>query len=448
MLIKIRIHIMNNVIKAIKKIQFRLSDIFLGIWFVFGMIIFYESNSVMGSNNVNNLYIPIWVHSIFFIVFIISFSIYFYLEKKRINDNKILLLLFITIFLIISQAEVIFLHPNIIIQWINNSRGEPFLVTTQINNEIKLIHFFAISFMLLGFFAGVFIIPKRIKSIKFLYFIFNILFLVSIGIFIYSLIFDNYILLFQKIFSINSLDVHIEACAPKGIFSNKNMYAVFIELCLFVSLINYSLTKRKYNLVLTIFYYLHLLLTLSWAGIISSTIVLFLSIIVHFILFIRNKNRKGIIITSSILSLALSAIIIFVLLLSFNESFRFYITWYKGERSFNERKGVWLLSIQIIKNAPFFNGSGYGIYNHILLNANIIATDYHYPIATSHSWFLSIMGRGGLIMLLSFISLLIVSIYDLIKIYKTNKEATIALASCQLVFFIHSSIDDPYYLII
>ena len=434
----------NNCVKKIfKSNPFKLSDLFLLLWGFFGILIFIEQNKFItysSPNSIMEFTYPFYCFLIFFVLSIVSITVYLILEMPKFNGKKSFLIPLIFIMLITSQAENIFLTNDFLYLYIFNTRNDIFIVSGLFSLEIKCLHFFAFFFLITTFFIGIFVFPKRINNLKVIKYSIYVLYTALVILFIVSLIMDDYYLFFNALFGNNTTSKSLKELCPTSIFGNPNIYGMFLEVCLFLSLINYSITKKHFNLIFTCFSFINLLFTLCRAGIIASIISFILLYVIYTIHQFKNKASTrvrlvviGLIIISVCILAALS-ITVFGFPFSFAQ-----------RDNLSGRKSLWYSSIQIIEQLSFVHGGGFGIYNTLMTSAS---NNYEiFNSSITHNWFLALMGIGGIMLVVPYIFLLIYALCLVITNYRNNKN--MAPFGCAILsFFIHSFFEDNYYLVV
>lgn len=429
---------MDRIKRFIKSIGFRLSDLVLAAWVIIGALLCFESNHLMDNHNLTTLRQPMWIYILIFITFISLFIFYIILEhKKEYKTNY--LLAFGLIMLLIMGGETILLTPDVFKSTINNFRGDIVTSTTYFTVETKFVHYFAYFYLMVSFYTGFFIVPKRIKNIRFIVYFAYIFYLIAIGLLIHSVITEDYIKLITTLFGdvvgiygIRDLLIH-------GVFVNSIIYALFIEFVISLAIISYSVTRKKYHLIIALVFYLQLLLTICKMGILVTTSMLLIYSIIQIVFTFLKRTKKstiqGAISTFVLIMLITTALILFFTVDDIKE--KISILFGEGH-SFIARYDIWVDGLNLIGNRYILHGLGYGTYNSMLMGIN--------GYWVSHSWFVSILGRGGVINLTIFIGLLIYIFSNVIKTYKTNKYTANAFLFGLLILFLHSFTEDSYYI--
>lgn len=431
----------------IKNIKFKWSDLLFLIAAVFTIVISIEGTRLMGTISPKDLSMPIWLINLFFALGISSFGFGLFLERKNQRSAINIIALFVIFILILINCLVIFLQPNAIKSTYPNPNGDPFELLTEFSSSVKLVYFYNFAMMLLVFYIALFVLPKRLSSKTFVLFVTICLIIFGLFTIVFSLFkdFKNYGLLFQGVFSSN-ISYQIESVAPKSIFHHRNIFGTFLEITIYVSMIAYSLSKRKSCFFLMGIFYLFLLLTLCKTGIILSSVSIL--IWVFLLLFKKYKNNKANLIKSLsiymgiILSLAIALILMVVLSPSINAKVN---KLFSGGDTLIGRLKIWKNTIVLIHNYAFI-GRGYGVYNSLLLHVNtFVLADKTF---SSHSFIFSTLGRGGIIALLSFLAILGYGYYTISKKLKSSSAIWFTFIIVLTSMVLHNLLEDNYYTII
>ena len=430
-------------LNTLKSIKFRLSDLFLVFWVIFGSLIFIEDYRFISYHPANRLdfNLPFPIILLFFALLIVSLICYLILEFRKctLNFNKFLYIL--PIFIIVSQLETILGSPNLVEVNITDIFDYPVTVMAIYSTQVKCIHFFTSFFIITTIFISLFILPKRIKRIKSFEIIIYVAYIAGLIALIYSLVNDDYITFFKVLFFKGEAEVPLKFLCPKSFFGNPNVYGMFVEVCLFGAIFNYYLTKKKFNIVIAVIFYVLLLITVCKAGILSSTLGLLMLVIFNIIKGIIKKDKKRVRINSVILTAFVSTFIIMLIL--FLTVFT-NINVFEAIGSFTGRTEMWKSSLEIIGDC-YSSGLGYGIYHTLVANCSRNFNLTYSPV--SHNSFILFLGMGGLVMVIPYLILIIYTIYLLSK-NMFKHEPVIPIGCAYITFFIHSLFEDNYYLLI
>lgn len=423
---------------------FRLSDIFLVCWLLFGILLFLEQYRFIYYSSADLLEFskPFFIFVIYFVLMISSLILYLIFELKNQKTKTNIALLFLLFFIIISQLESILLSPNNITLYLLSTRGDDFLVSATFNTQVKLIHFFTAVFIITTIFIGVFIFSKRFNNIKVVSYAIYVLYLLALVSFIYSLIHDDYITLFKILTLIERPTLPLKWYCPESFYGNPNTYGMLLEVCFYLSFVNYMLTKKRFNIVLGFILYIHLLITICRGAIIATSIIIPVILLLTALLAFRKKEKKKAVFFMVSFTLFVSIVTGGYLLLTSSDKFSFI---FSNMSPLAARKSIWYSCLQIISNGSILHGYGYGIYNSLVANACNYYGYTNCPI--SHNWFLALMGEGGLFYIIPYICLLGYSTFIIVK-KMPNDRLMIPVSFAVYGFFIHSFFEDNYYILI
>lgn len=429
--------------ETIKTLRLGYLDLFIIPWLGFGLCLTVESLKLVDSYDHNNVSLPIWFYIICFILSFSSFVIFLYNEWKNKNTPpKYVSICSIT--LILFTAIAIFTEPQSIVSTVTLYDGIT-TITTNIGIYAKFIHFFNFIFIITGFYTGLFIITKRIRNTNILIGICYLFYAFSLAVIIYSLCHDDYLLFFSRLFGSEEALKGVKAYIPVSFFGHSNVYGFFNEVGIIVSLLHFSLTKKKRCYFITGYYYILLLLTICRTGIIIATALLFIYFIYKVILLLFSKDKRlktvSITILSSIVLLIIGAFL-FYLFGPLKERIDIVII---GNHTLRDRAYIWNIAFEIINTKPLMYGTGFGIYNSIIFDATSTKNMLN---STTHNFFISILGRVGFVGLVCYFYILVTCILIIIKGYKKNAAIAASLSFSFSLFFLHSFVEDNYYILI
>ncbi len=433
---------MERIKNIINSLKLRWSDLFLVLWVIPGAFLCFESNHLMDNPNLTSLRCPMWIYILIFVFLVFSYCLYLIFEyKKGYRHSPILL--FGLIIILISGFEAIFFNQNAINTIVSGKDGNLIKTITHLTNETKTIHFFSYVYLMIGFYAGLFIFSKRIANKRFILKFCYILYAVAIVFIIISFFKDNYVELFKALaLSFSDFSAYsIKAFSIQSVFVNANIYSLFLEFVIAFSIVAFSISKAKLHIIMTVLLYIELLLTVCKTGIILSTIVLLFYFLVQIIFLFKGKDKKstikGALYLSTIGLFLLAGILIYCSFESIRDNFN---SLFSGGKSIFARYDIWTIGLQIYLNGNIVRGIGYGVYNSILNNLT--------GFWGSHFWVVSILGRGGLLNLIFYISLLLWTFIKTLIIFKKDYYLGNALLFGLLLLFFHSFFEDSYYIVL
>lgn len=410
-------------------------DTLLVIFGVFGGLVSVESARLTTSTRSFSLSQPLWVFIIYIVISTLSLVIFMVFKYRRNKVSPIFLA--ILLLLIICNIIAISINPEVIVLVLKDEEDYLYEVWLTVTNEIKIIHSCSFFFVVSLMYVGVFVLPKQIHNFNLLELVFWLFQITTIVLFIYSLINDNYFKFFSILLGGSEDFVHIKDYIPVSVFGNPNVYAFYLELGIFFSIFYYIIKKKGCLFIISFVYYLLLLFTICKTGILITTCLLFAYLIYLFVMSIINKNKKQVTFLTIVLSILLFVLLLLLIICLTNESIKEKVLLLLLRKdSFSGRDLIWYASLQIISHKVFI-GFGYGVFNTLLCEA------IGNPLA--HNWFLSILGKGGIIYLSIYLLFIGYGVYLLIKLFKSNRPLFISLLLGFLLFFLHSFFEDNYY---
>lgn len=420
--------------------HFKLSDLFLLLWLIPGAFLCYETiQHYSKSNSFETIFNYPFLIVCFIFVSIFS-CLYLFLELREKQQKIVYYVFYFALYIIMAQLITIFLTPDYLKIIVNG-----YSIESLFNFKIKCLYFFSFIYIALAFFAGVFLLPKRINNNKFFIYLIYLYYFLALCLFIHSLFVDDYIRYIKYLFTFSWSEAMTDF-VPVGIFGTKNLYGLFVEIGLLLALLNYHLTKNKFNIIMSFIFFFHLLFTVCKAGIVCATIsmLIFLTIFLYRSIKDRNKNRT--IFLSSILGVVFLSLIVLLILFLTNETIRNTIIFMSNGATMLLRTDIWDYTIDIIKSTSIANGAGFGIYNSILLNTSNSIDGVGYTV--THNWLFALLGRGGLTFIAFYMVFIIYSGYLLFKVHKKNKSLALILFIIELCLFLHSIAEDFYHFVI
>ena len=420
----------------------KYADVFLVICVIFGVFVSVNGGILLGVPNPEGTPSPFWLITISFVLAFLSSIIYLYYSYKKNIVKPYHLIVLLT--LIICNAIAIFIHPDTMS--LEFDRGDAiFTLVNTINLQVKFMFFFMVYCLLIGFYLLIFVLPHRF-NVKFIEWL-GILILIFVAfLIVYSLITEsnNYIGFLKKLFAFDAFQ--IETYAVQSIFSHRNLFGMYLEFGFLVSLLNFIISHKKLYLYFPLPLLIMMIFTMCKTGIILS----FLSFVVFSIFYlvkgIININKKVIILNSIFLSFVIVSFSVVLISYFVNDKMKEIIgDLFQNGISIHGRTLIWKWSLNIIKSNPYI-GYGFGVYNSMLYLANSILI----PDKTSvtHSWILSILGRGGIVNLLVYLFILGYSMKHLINVYSKNLDLGVIFSIFFLAFFLHSFVEDNYYVVL
>lgn len=436
----------------LKKINFRYQDIILMVSLLLSLYIFIESSNLFRIINPTSAISPFWLITTAFILMVGLYITYYILEKrfKPISYHRILVIfLFI---LMITGTVAIFIEPDTFTIGITNKinplypEGAVIDVTSYLYIEPKFVFFYGWINNLILAGVAIFIIPHRFNTLLILrVLLWGMLTFVAIN-FIYSLFteYNNYLEIFKRLFLIEKDLSGIEQFGIKGLMSHRNGFATMLEVCIAAGLIYFAYSKKRRWIIAIIISYIILLFTICKTAILVITIGLIIYLIWQAILLIKEKNKKGKILLIITLSIVSTIAILISILVTLNVSIRNMVSdFFINSNTFISRTHIWQNTLTILGPTGWIIGRGFGTFNIILHNANIVSSLDN--TAYAHSFIFSSLGRGGILALLLILSLIAFIVYYNIKLYKKNKYLILTIIIATFIFILRGLMEDDHY---
>ncbi len=189
-----------------------------------------------------------------------------------------------------------------------------------------------------------------------------------------------------------SLDYRIQ-----GSFANPNLFAMYLNASVYISLYLYLKFKQKIYLFATLFFIFGIIVSASRGALLGLTLSF-----LFFILY-KNKYKLRIILSLFFVALVFSFSLAFTDIdLSYNISRLETFSRLDSEDNLGERTHLWKMGIKIIENYPFL---GVGKGNFIFAANNLVETEGT-KFNAAHNTYISIASETGILNLLIFLGLL------------------------------------------
>ncbi len=414
---------------------------------IFSIPVFLTTNTFIKGVSVSELQIPLWLTFLsgLLSIFMVLLFIFSYI-RKNVTTKKVVVISII-FFLIISNIVTTFLQPEIIVSHIYSFRLTYYVdVVTNIDGLAKLIFVIQYSILLLFLYSVLFIIPHMIKKIEIIkYLAYLVLIIFSIAI-LYSLINEGqkYLNFLKSIIDFKADPVALSDSSVNSFFAHKNIYALFLSFVTISLLYLFSESKKCIYIFLTIFSLIYLLFTYSKSFIILNYVFSIIFFYMYSVITFKNKKKVKIFLLSLFTFLLAALITTLIFLYHFNNDFKNMVeALNKGFGTFETRTLLWRNVVQIITPQWFFSGRGYGIVETILPEVTYIS--FVEKLVNEHSWFYSILAKGGIVLLSFFILFIFYTIILSIKAFKKNNILATPLIIGALLFFIQSFVENSYY---
>lgn len=291
--------------------------------------------------------------------------------------------------------------------------------TIDIDNGYKIRAFCSYIGLLICLYNLVFLFPKSVKENRpFFIIAFSLLILTSFVFCIISLCIEgsNYIDL------IKNLNNNPQQYATKFVFAHRNNWGFFMLVALWSSILLSYLVHSKRLLFLPFIFYSFMMFSLCKTAIaIGGLVLLSCSIYLSINTYKQNKRQGTILI--SIISVSCLAVLLICLLTPIKDMIAVFVTKGGGD-SLEARTIIWSKVIQMTSTPlKVLFGNGYKILAKNLFEINNADIYYsaNWGTFTAHNMYLQVLGDGGILFLLAFLSLITYMWFSLIKYYKYEK---------------------------
>lgn len=441
----------------IKKLELRISDLLLLVGFIPFALFLVFGQELMQYQNPADVGFPLAAIIACFLVSLVSWGAYLFLEYKR-GNVKIGYVAYILIGLALLNVIVIACQPSAVdlsvLCRVTNPTDSPIYVAGQSYNvhvDISAIHkvFFSLDIILicLFIFIGLFVFPKRFKSISFIKYLGFAVMAFCLVVILYSYIFEssNYINFIKCIFSGDFSNIY--NYTVKSFIIHRNAFGMAMLMGIIFAIINHSFDKKWYHYLILGFFYVSMIFSFCKASLLIGALIT--AIYVYFRLIYAFKDNKK---RNTILLIVYSSIIVIgagIVGISLISKGKFLSPIYELINGNNEtstltmRSHIWDNCYQLLEGGNWVVGRGFGIFNLMLLPMNTINGDIVFP---SHSAWMNMLTEGGIFYLFALIALTALAIYIMIKSYKKNPNLVIAMALGAFAFFLYSFIETIHYL--
>lgn len=437
----------------IKSVHFRLSDLFFFVGFISLAVFLIFGQLYMQFPDPNDLALKTWAFIPLFIILVVSWGTYVYLEYKIGNKTPRCVNIVFIILAILAIISIVIQPHDFSIDFIS-SEGNRLHAEVEISRIHSLFFIFELLSILSLIYIGLFIFPKRFKSVKFLLFIGYSLFVLCLVLCVYSYIVekDNYIPFITYLLNAENSGA-IKHYAMQSFIINPNAYGMTLMMGVMFCYIHHAINHKWWNFLIALFFYINMIFSFCRTCLILSLII---SIIYIYQYLLSTKKEKPLIKKIVLISLT-SVIGLLILLVGIS-----YIT--KGEfikplyslistsfsisSTIGSREVIWSNTYQLISQNAFLYflfGRGFGVLNEMLLQMNNqVGLEGLFP---THNGYLTLFAEGGIFYLLAYLVLLFYVIYIFIKCYKKQASLSTALFFGTLVFSFYSLFETIHYLV-
>ena len=445
----------------IKSLELRLSDLFLLIGFL-GLVVFLIFGQLfMQYEKPSEVALPLWVAIISFIIMIGCWSYYLYLEVYKKKESFSLIVIVAFALLALLNVIAIAVQPKLVVEnvVVRYSEENPESVGTIVQAIINVsdTHKFIFISELIGVVAfiyiGLFVFPKRFKSISFIKYLGYALFVFLAVLILYSYIFEfkNYIGFFKYLLGIERKEGEsIYYYAVESFIIHRNAYGMCMMIGIVFAFINHSINNKWYNYLLAAFFYVNMIFSLCKTGLLISALIIVIYLVYRLIATYKTHTKRNkLILIISGCALGVALLVAGVSYLSKGKVLGFIYNAIKsitgGGQTLDSRVYIWDNSFQLLRNGWWIIGRGFGTYNLMLMPMNIAS--HEDPVFPAHSAYVGLLAEGGLLFLLAYICLLGYIVYVSIKCFKKSPALAITISLGILSFVLYSFIEAIHYLV-
>ena len=450
---------MKNFIASLK---LRLSDLFLLIGFLPFAIFLIFGQLFMQYQDPSRIALPLWASIICFVVMVICWSIYLYLEVYKSKDKysiyiigAFLALLLLNIIVILAQPE--YSSANVIIRYRDlkeHPELAPLIGTTEnipfyISAYHKFIFISEITGTLAFIYIGLFVFPRRFTSLAFIKYLGYALFAFLGVLIVYGYIadFSKYVAFFKYVLGIKREGIDIYEQTVISFIIHRNAYGMCMMLGIIFAFINHSIENKWYYYLIAAFFYVNMVFSLCKTSLLISAVLIAAYVLFRLITTFKENKKRNTIILVCLGAIAVIGVgLLGIVYLSKGKVFGSLYDLIKGGGdTMKKRTYIWDNTFQLLQNGNWLVGRGFGIINLLLEPMNIMVADEH--VFPTHSAYLGLLAEGGILFLLAYLALLVYSGYIAFKCYKKNPGLTITMSLGVISFVLYSFIETIHYLV-
>ena len=432
----------------IRKNIFRLSDLFLILGFIPMVVFLIFGPEFMQFPNPDDVALKmIWIIPCFAFL-VICWGIYIYLELEKGNCVHRAAIYIFIILMIIGMVGILTQSQNFSINTYDLV-GNPITVNTTLSDTHIMFFTSDIIAILLFVYISIFILPKRFSSVWpikiFGYAIFFLCFTLTIHS--YFIETAKYPAFFKALLECD--EAGLGSNSTYSVILNQNSLGMVLLVGIIFCLINHSLSKHRwFYFPMAIYFHLNMIFTFCRTALAISIVLFFIYVyyvLIHTIK--KNPSLNAFFLTFITLYLLGMTTMILLSILSEGKYIPYFYNLYKifaNDSSMKSREVIWNNTYQIISQTlplSLIFGRGFGTMNEMVLAMNGFKK-YMFP---THNGYLNLLAEGGLIYLLSYLVLLGYIVSIIVKNYKTNPRAAVALTLGLSAFVIYSLNETIHY---
>lgn len=446
----------------IKKLELRRSDLMLLIGFIPFAIFLIFGQLFMQFPNPNDVALPLWAGIICFVVMVVCWGYYLYLEVYNSKEKYNLIVASIFLFLLLLNVIAILVQPkyvseNVVIRYVTEEMDPSLVGTTEtVVTPVSDIHKFMFIGELVGtitfIYIGLFVFPKRFKSLVFVKYLGYALFAFLGVLILYGYIkdFHQYVAFFKHILNIDRTDPDIYHKTVTSFIIHRNAYGMCMMLGIIFAFINHSLENKRIYYFLAAFFYINMIFSLCKTGLLISILVILIYVIYRLVKTYKEHTKRNK--TIFIIGGALIVVLGGAAAISYLTKGKFLGPIYNvisnltgGGSTLDFRNYIWDNSYQLLQNGWWLIGRGFGTYNLLLKPMNWVS--HHDEAFPAHSAYVCLVAEGGILYLLAYLVLLGYTAYVIYKCFKKNPGLAISFSLGILSFVLYSFIEAIQYLV-
>lgn len=450
----------------IKSLQLRWTDLAFVVGIIPFAVILIFGTLFMQYQNPSDVALPLWAGILCFVALLGCWGYYIYEEvwKKRNEFNKLnSIVVCVLASIVLINIIAILVQPSIHVEnvivrldyeaeGIAHTTGEVIPLILRISTIHKVHFIFEIISVAMCIYIGLFVLPKRFTSVSFLKYLGYLLFIFLGVLILYGYIAEasKYVGFVKYVLNISRPEgTVLYDYAVQSFILHRNAYGMMMMVGIIFCFICHTYTKKWYFYLLAAFFYINMIFSVCKTGLLISAVVIFIYVFYRLIVTYKEHKKRNKTAIICIISVILVAAVLFGVayltkgkilgkLYSLIESIS------GGGKTLDTRTYIWDNSYQLLNNGWWLIGRGFGTFNTMLMPMNN-ATHYD-PVFPSHSSYIGLLAEGGILFLISYLSLLIYVGYVTYKSFKKEPGLTLAVSLGVLSFVLYSFIETIHYL--
>lgn len=451
-----------QIISYFKNIKLTVSDILLGIGFLFSIPFYAFAWKFMVTSDPSQIFLDNRMIITCFFMVVVCWSGYFVCEirEKRIRNNfftwayvffAILSVVSVLVQPTVTSIMVECRHVNAISMQLHPGVqvGDIVEVISTISLTHRLFFTFGSFVITTIFFIILCVFPQRIRNMNFLIPIGILVFLFLLVLACHSYITeaDKYEPFIRGLIEGDKHQINTYAMA--GFMVMSVPYGVCMMLGVMFSLTLHAISKKWYWYIPGLFCFINMIFSYCRTSIGITLLVIFLYLTFRIIVTFKQHKIRNLIFGILFWGGVITIVVLFLVSYNTNGAFLPYfnktIKIFADTSTIKTRSYIWQNILTELKGGWFVIGRGFGTHNYLLYPMNLVNGD---NVCPSHSSYLAIMGAGGIISLLGFFGLVGYYIYVFVKCFKQHKAESIGYTFGFLGFMLYSFTEGVNYLIV